>query len=112
MDKTEAKIQSECVDWFRQVHNDKVLFAVPNEGNRINGAIMVAMGLTSGVADMIFMQPKTGQLIGIETKTPTGVQSPKQKVWEKKCIANGGQYYIIRSLSEFQNLIEKLLSTL
>jgi len=109
MEKTEDRIQSECVDWFRQVHTDKVLFAVPNEGLRTNGAVMVAKGLTAGVADMIFMMPKKGYLIGIETKTPKGRQSDDQKAWEKKCIGNGGQYYIIRSLEEFQNLIEKLL---
>lgn len=45
-----------------------------------------------------------GQLVGFEIKTPRGVQSSDQILFQKRLERNGGKYHIIRSLDDIKKL--------
>lgn len=113
MNREEAKIQSECFIWYNnnyclKFHEPRgLMFSVPNElggKNAISTALAKSTGLMSGVSDTIIILPN-GRLIFVEFKTPKGVQSKSQKEFEQRVTAHGYDYYIVRSLEEFKELI-------
>ena len=62
-----------------------------------------ATGLLSGVSDLIVVLPN--RILFLELKTETGQQSDSQV--EFSCIISvlGFEYYVIRSIDEFKNII-------
>jgi hypothetical protein len=66
----EARLQAECVRWYRNdwFKNPKMLFAVFNEGLNVSGKI--SMGLVPGVSDLLYYEKDGRKLIGIELKFP------------------------------------------
>lgn len=114
MTETEARIQSEMVEWYNNkyclmFHTPRcIIFSVPNGGERTAGAASVAKstGEYSGASDLFINH--FGRWISVEVKTPTGTQSKAQKIFQAHIEATGTTYYIIRSLLEFQLLIHSL----
>ncbi len=131
---TEENLQNECYRYITnnyglKHHNPRLfLFSVPNElAMTIRGALLQTKlpkskvdqiisiltqkfkntGLRSGVSDTVVIFP--GKTIFVEFKTPTGVQSDKQKEFEQVVKGNGQSYYICRSLDEFKRIINKEL---
>jgi len=108
--RSEAQIQSDCVLWL---WNNKpatrgLFFAITNNSENIGRAMQrKAMGLVSGVADTCFLW--RGRAYWIEFKSEDGNQSPAQKDWEKTIERHGFDYLVIRSLSEFQTLINYIM---
>ena len=110
--KTEARIQQEIVRWYRNEHclahhkTRGLILSVPNEGK----PDLIATGLYPGAADLIVIYiTEWGPLTSfIEVKTPIGVQSPKQKKFQKHVEGMGFAYKIVRSLEEFQKFIVDL----
>ena len=117
-EKTEARIQQEIVMWFRNEYclkhqdNRSLIMSIPN--NRILG--MKEVGMMSGASDLLVIhniEPtlsnrlKMGGRIGCrriiwgEVKTPTGRQSPKQKVFQEHVEQMGMEYIIFRSREQF-----------
>jgi hypothetical protein len=49
--------------------------------------------------------------IYLEFKTPTGKQSPNQKLFEQTCFAENEKYYLVRSTQEAINILvnEKII---
>ncbi len=47
---------------------------------------------------------KDGFYIGLEVKRPNTKQSDNQKEFEKNCKQAGGEYYVVRSLEDVQNI--------
>lgn len=111
MDKTESRIQGECVTWFRNTFPPLrgLLWYTKNEGFKSirEADLDKAMGLQEGVSDLILFLD--GQFYGLECKTPTGRQSKPQKKWQALIERNGGLYYIFRSLDEFKAIIIPIL---
>ena len=111
MKKSEDRLQQECYIWFHNTYPNLrgLLFHVPNGGNRDGreGRKFKGMGVFPGVADLLFIYK--GEFMAIELKTPTGTQSPKQKYWETIVKEHGVYYYIVRSFTEFRNLIELII---
>jgi len=113
--KSESKIQQEIVMWFRNNHCLKhhdppcAIFSIPNErSNRKEQMTMVATGLLAGASDLIVVVPDA--VLFVEVKDATGMQSPKQRSFEKIVTALGFKYYLVRSLESFQEISEiKLL---
>lgn len=114
MNREESKIQSECFIWYNNTycltfHEPRgLMFSVPNElggRNAISTALAKSTGLMSGVSDTIVILPN-GRLIFVEFKTAKGVQSKSQIEFEKRVTAHGYDYYIVRSLEEFKELIK------
>ena len=115
MNREESKIQSECFVWYNnnyclKFHEPRgLMFSVPNElggKNAISTALAKSTGLTSGVSDTIVILP-SGRLIFVEFKTAKGVQSKAQKEFEQRVTALGYDYYIVRCLEVFKEIIKK-----
>ena len=107
----EDKIQAEIFQYFNNKYclknNDPKcsIFAVPNGGNRnIKEAMkMKATGTVAGVSDLIVLMPN--RCIFVEVKTDVGKQSDKQKEFEITVKNLGFEYYVVRSLIEFINIL-------
>lgn len=133
---TEENLQHDCFlhltnNYGLKHHNPRLfLFSVPNElAMTIRGALLQTKlpkskvdqiisiltqkfkntGLRSGVSDTVVIFP--GKTVYIEFKTPTGVQSDKQKEFEQVVKGNGQSYYVCRSLEQFKEIIQTELSS-
>ena len=99
----EAELQKEIVRWFRQCHKNEVLFYVPNELAYNRAAEMKKRGLLRGVSDLVVLL--RDRALFCELKSQDGTQSREQKAFERKVRRLGYEYYIIKSLNDFQNVI-------
>lgn len=107
----EDLLQFRCVsrfdEYFGQYH--LLLNHCPSEGRRSqsDGAKFKKMGLRAGYPDLVLHLPRHGYgCLGIELKTPTGVQRDTQKAMESAWKANGNMYIVIRSVEQFLTLIQ------
>lgn len=120
---SEGSIQKACVRWFRIVHPSIALlfFSVPNgakmggkkskSGHVIHASIMKGQGLTHGVADTFLSVPASGlHGLYIEFKTPVGTWRKQQREFFKQVVTMEYGYAIIRSLNQFEHLINDYLS--
>ena len=103
--KSEFTIQVEIVDYCRK--NNIICFSVPNEATR-NNSKYIKSGVLAGVSDLIVLN--NGRTYFVELKDYKGKQSDKQKEFEKIVSLQGFEYYIVRSLEEFKNIIHYLES--
>jgi hypothetical protein len=102
----EFKLQAQCFryHWNERPQERGRLFTVNNNsGGKFEGAIMKAMGVVAGVADMMYLSD--AGLIALEFKTPTGRQSPAQKEWQAVIESAGYRYVIIRTFEEFKQTL-------
>jgi len=105
MSLSEAALQQKIVMHYRNTYcradcNPKhLIFSVPNEGKAQNFKI----GLLAGVSDLVILHGS--KVIFMELKTEIGVQSEKQKMFEKDVKNLGFSYYLVRSFDEYLNVI-------
>ena len=110
--KSESRIQADCVRWYRNSfclrhYNPRcMIFSVPNESNGSKAMKLIQTGLYPGVADLVICH-RTRWLF-VEVKTPTGIQSAKQRLFQEHCKQMNIQYELVRSLEDFQEIIKKL----
>ena len=108
---SEDRLQQEAYHLFHNTYPNLrgLLFHVPNGGarNAREGAKFKTMGVRPGVADFIFLFD--GSAYMIELKTKRGKQSQDQINWEFVIRKQGFAYFIIRSLAEFQILIQNII---
>jgi len=105
-DISESALQQLCFMWAwnQYAHLRGLYFEIHNNAHSVqSGMKHKAMGRIPGVADNCLLVPG-GSSVFFEFKTPTGKQSPIQKNWEAIATKAGYKYYIVRSLSEFQNI--------
>ena len=105
----EYNLQAACVKLFAMLRPNEqgLLFLnLNNPRSRSNGYFLKGIGLTAGVADMTYLSPKGA--VFLEFKTPKGKQSLSQKWWQERVESVGYKYVVIRSIEEFQNLLNKL----
>lgn len=114
----ESNIQRQCVAWFRAQYPNKakLLFAVPNGGARskAEAGIMIAEGVTAGVADLILLEAHGGYgalCIELKTKKKSSKQSEKQKEWAEVARRAGNKYIVVKSLDEFIEEVTKYLKS-
>lgn len=109
---SEDRLQQECFLWFNNEYPKLrgLLFHVPNGGHRNarEGAKFKTMGVIKGVSDLIFLYRGMSWLL--ELKTEIGFQSQNQLDWEDKVKEQGFEYYVIRSVKEFQVIIEAIIN--
>lgn len=134
--RLENNIQAEIVLWFNnnyclKHHNPRcMIFAVQNEmASQIAGAIKekvpkmlhgiidktvqivvskaVTFGFKKGVSDLIVVIPN--KVLFVELKTETGKQREEQEKFEKIVKALGFNYYIVRDLQTFKDIISNEL---
>jgi hypothetical protein len=105
MNELQLQAQIFQYHWNSRPSERGLLFHVNNKArNSIEGAKFKAMGVVSGVSDLIYLKPG-GKPILIELKTDNGTQSSEQRKWELHVKSAGYQYLICRSLEEFIKLI-------
>lgn len=131
---SESSIQQSCFLWLNnnyglKHHSPRLkMFSVPNELAMILGAIlksyripdsivdksvsqvldkMKSTGMTAGVSDSIVILPN--KTIYVEFKTDIGRQSDKQKEFQKIVADLGHEYYIVRSIEQFKEIINENL---
>lgn len=109
--KTESKIQQEIITWYRnnyclKHHNPRcAIFSVPNESkSKIETLRKKAIGMMSGVSDLIVVRPN--EVMFVEVKTSTGRQSVNQTIFEEIIKDLGFKYHIVRSLEDFKKIIQ------
>ena len=104
--KPENKIQQEIVQYYRANHYGKgIIFSVPNErtGGYVAMKPLLLTGLLSGVSDLIIVEK--GRVLFVEVKTDIGRQSEKQIRFEKQITELGYNYFLVRSLKDFKNIL-------
>jgi hypothetical protein len=106
--KTEQKIQQEIFQWFTNTYCLKhhsprsLILSIPNEGK----PSLVMTGLYPGASDLLVVH--LGVVYFIEVKTETGKQSDNQKKFEQHIHQMEMNYYLVRSLEDFQNLFNTI----
>ena len=101
---TEAQLQASIVQALQM--QGVFAFSVPNEAlGQIHAraghgrmAMLKAMGLRAGVADLVCLLP--GRVVFLEVKTDKGRQSRAQIEFEKVCTDLGHEYYVVRSVKD------------
>ena len=108
---TEDQLQAKAYQWHWNNYPDqrKLLFSVPNGGKRHprEAAKFKATGVVAGVSDLIFLYKSKCYLI--EMKTEKGTQQKNQKEWETLVKSHGFDYFICRSLEQFQSIINSII---
>lgn len=109
---SEARVQQNCVIWYKNgfclaTHPARCLIlAIPNE----NQPLLVAIGLYPGASDMLVIHRNTpkerARVAFIEAKDDIGTQKPKQKKFQAHVEGMGFEYHIIRTLKDFQKIVE------
>lgn len=110
--KNESALQQQIFNWYNNNYclkntvNRGMIFSIPNGGTRhiMEAMTLKATGLLKGASDLIVILPSK-KLIFVELKMPKGIQSIEQKDFQSRVILLGFEYYIIRSLEEFKELI-------
>lgn len=110
---SEDKLQQQIFVWFNNNYCLKTkkpqycIFSVPNGGTRniLEAKKLKATGLMAGVSDLIVLLNK--ECLFIELKTPTGIQSDKQKEFQQIVTNLGFEYFVIRSLEDFKKIIHE-----
>jgi hypothetical protein len=108
---SEDKILSECHKWLWNTYPETryLCWHVANERKQspMQGAIMKAKGVLSGVPDFVINWK--GKTLYIEFKISTGKQTESQKMIQKALESQSFEYHIIRNIEEFKKLIEKTI---
>ena len=63
---------------------------------------LAGLGSYPGLSDLVAV--RGGRVVHIEVKTPKGVQSEKQKRFQRKLEAAGGEYVLARSVADVEHL--------
>ena len=73
------------------------------------GALLKSKGLKPGKADfeIITIKNNISHHYYLEFKTSKGKQSSNQKIFEECCVGSNQHYYIVRSVEEAINLLER-----
>jgi len=103
----EGKIQNAILKHLKsqghfcfRVNNGAVHDAKLNSGY---GGYRSNPSLMKGVPDIILIADD-GVFVGLEVKTPKGVQSADQMLFERRCKLKGGRYHVVRSVEEVVHL--------
>jgi len=106
--KTENKLQQEIIIYYRNnfclKHHEPrhAIFSVPNDSKNAKEQMRkISTGLMAGVSDIIILRPN--EAIFCEVKTDTGIQSDKQKDFQKTVELLGFRYILVRNLEQFKN---------
>lgn len=106
--REESILQASCVEWFKNNYCLKHhvprfdIFSIPNEATYKNNQFK-AMGVRNGVSDIVVVL--SGKVLFIEIKDTKGIQSEVQKDFERVVTNLNHQYYVVKSLDQFKQLI-------
>jgi len=101
---TESNLQINCVHWFRLAHPTKLIYAIPNGGQRsaITAMFLKREGVVSGVPDLNIPMPCNGfASLYIEMKTAKGQLSANQIAIGQRLRELGNKVVVCRSIEQF-----------
>ena len=112
----EDSLQKACVAWFDHAHPELSIYLhhSPNGGFRWRdeAAKFKAMGVRAGFPDLVLLVPRGKcPFLAIELKYGGNRQSPRQKAYQKALEAIGARYVVVRSLEDFQKIINEYLNS-
>lgn len=108
--KSESRIQQEIVMFFNNEYPELRGCLCYNNNNSVGGLrgkLNKFLGVVKGRSDMVLYYKSFSVMI--ELKTEKGRQSDSQRAWQYLMTNQGFEYYIIRSLEEFKELIVKIV---
>lgn len=116
MKHIEDQLQISCIRYFDYAYPriSHLLHHSPNGGKRNlrEASRFKAMGVRAGFPDLILLiANKEYNYLAIELKAPKGVQTEKQKEYQRLIESNGGKYSICRKVDDFINTIQEYLKT-
>lgn len=108
---SEIQLQAQCWQWTWNTYPEthRLLFAVPNGGNRsITEAMQFkASGLVPGIPDLVMVLH--GKVYAFELKIPGGVLSKDQKVVHPAWAPHVAGLWVIWSFLEFQTIFNEIM---
>lgn len=106
---TEHDIQVSCINWFRLVYPQSIIYAIPNGGARdmIGGKRLKDEGVLAGVPDLCIPVARHGyHSLYIEMKNgKLGTVSEKQKSVINRLKAEGNCCIVCRSFDNFTEVV-------
>lgn len=108
---SETRLQQEIIMEFnnRYPHLRGLLcYNLNNSTGGFRGTQNKYLGVVAGRSDLVFYYK--GMAWMLELKTEKGEQRPVQKDWEALIKKQGFEYYIVRSLKDFLNIIESIIN--
>ncbi len=108
MKELEHNLQVSCINWFRIQHRGKIIYAVPNGGqrNKIVAAKLKAEGVTASIPDIHIPIPnRFYHGLYIELKVKPNKPSESQKIAMNKLELNGYKCEVCYSLDEFIRVV-------
>lgn len=112
MKKTpEHDLQVQVINLLRNYYG-LCVFAVPNGGSRnlYEARNLKNEGVMAGVSDLILVL--NGVVIFLELKAGKNKQQETQKLFEKRIKGLGHQYYVVRSIEDVMEILNKNKSLL
>ena len=107
----EHNLQIQVINLLRNYYG-LCVFAVPNGGSRnlYEARNLKNEGVMAGVSDLILVL--NGVVIFLELKAGRNKQQETQKLFEKRIKELGHQYYVVRSLDDVMEVLDKNKSLL
>ena len=108
---SEAAVQQRIFIHHWNTYPEERGFLYHNNNNSVTrkkGAILKGLGVVAGVADLTYLYATSaddwrfGGTAFLEVKLPGSKQSKKQIEWQDKVEGLGLEYYIIRSIADFE----------
>lgn len=110
MNKSEHRIQQECVLWFNNTYPKLRGLLCYNNNNSVGGyrgKQNKFLGVVKGRSDLVLYYG--GRAYMIELKDYKGRQKNEQKDWQSLVESNGFTYDIARNLKQFQMIVKAIV---
>lgn len=106
----ETCLQMHCWQWVQKAYPGLLIFHVANERKaKVQYYVKLKrLGVLSGVADFLAF-PDNGRKGAIELKDDEGEQDEAQEKFQIRWERSGGVYFVVRTLAEFQGVVNGLM---
>lgn len=110
IENDETCLQMHAWAWVKKAHPTLLIFHVANERKAAvqYHVKLKRLGVLSGVADFLAF-PNGGRKIAIELKDDEGEQDVEQIQFELRWGRTGGTYVLVRTLADFQTVINGIM---
>jgi hypothetical protein len=107
---SENEIHMKAWAWIQKTHPTLLIFHVANERKASvqYHVKMKRLGVLKGVADFLAF-PLDGRKFAIELKDDEGVQDEAQIKFQRRWEAAGGLYFVVRTIADFQGVIDGVM---
>lgn len=108
----ESAYQTAILNYLLLLENQGKAYVIRNNSfggfiQRRDGSVGRINNVKRGTPDLLLCYQ--GRFIGLEVKSPTGRQSPDQKIAQKAIEKAGGIYLLVRGVDEVIAALEKLV---